>query len=89
MDNQRNITAYLKLKELTERLSHMGFVRIHKSFIISLSHLTTVEGNTVKVLNETKSIAIGEAYRKEFFELVNARLLSLPPDMSAGKQYQG
>jgi len=83
MDDQRNITAYLKLKELTERLSSMGFVRIHKSFIISLSHLTAVEGNTVKILNETKSIAIGEAYRKEFFELVNARLLSLPPDMSA------
>ena len=43
-----------------------------------------VEGNTVKIPNETKSLATGEAYRKEFFELVNARLLSLPPDMSAG-----
>ncbi len=83
MDNQRKITAYLKLKELAEHLSSMGFVRIHKSYIISLSHLTAVEGNTVRILDGTQPIAIGEAYRKEFFELVNAKLLSLPPDNSA------
>ncbi|MCF6402953.1 LytTR family DNA-binding domain-containing protein [Chitinophaga filiformis] len=76
MDDQRKITAYLKLKELAEHLSTMGFVRIHKSFIISLSHLTAIEGNMVRILNETKPIVIGEAYKKEFFELVNAKLLS-------------
>jgi len=76
MDDQRKITAYLKLKELAEHLSRMGFVRIHKSFIISLSHLTAIEGNMVRILNEPKPIVIGEAYKKEFFELVNARLLS-------------
>ncbi|RYY38093.1 MAG: response regulator transcription factor [Sphingobacteriaceae bacterium] len=82
MDDQRKITAYLKLKELTEHLSSMGFVRIHKSFIISLSHLTAVEGNMVRILDESQPITIGEAYRKEFFELINAKLLSLPPDSS-------
>lgn len=76
MDDQRKITAYLKLKELAEHLSTMGFVRIHKSFIISLSHLTAIEGNMVRILNETKPIVIGEAYKKKFFELVNAKLLS-------------
>jgi len=76
MDDQRKITAYLRLKELAEHLSTMGFVRIHKSFIISLSHLTAIEGNMVRILNETKPIVIGEAYKKKFFELVNAKLLS-------------
>lgn len=76
MDDHRKITAYLKLKELAEHLSRMGFVRIHKSFIISLSHLTAIEGNMVRILNEPKPIVIGEAYKKDFFELVNARLLS-------------
>ncbi|MBL4679077.1 MAG: response regulator transcription factor [Mucilaginibacter sp.] len=80
MDDQRKITAYLKLKELTGHLSSMGFVRIHKSFIISLSHLTAVEGNMVRILDEPQPITIGEAYRKDFFELVNTKLLSLPPD---------
>jgi len=82
MDDKRNITAYLKMKELAEHLSAMGFIRIHKSFIISLNHLTAVEGNMVKILDEPQPISIGEAYRKEFFEFVNAKLLSLPPDNS-------
>lgn len=80
MDDQRSITAYLKLKELADHLSALGFVRIHKSFIISLSHLTAVEGNMVRIMNQTEPITIGEAYRKEFFELINAKLLSMPPD---------
>ena len=79
MNDQRKITAYLKLKELAEHLSSMGFVRIHKSFIISLSHLTAVEGNMVRIVDETQPIAIGEAYRKDFFDMINAKLLSIPP----------
>jgi len=82
MNDQRKITAYLKLKELAENLSSMGFVRIHKSFIISLSHLTAVEGNMVRIVDETQPITIGEAYRKEFFEMINSRLLSMPPNNS-------
>lgn len=80
MDDQRKITAYLKLKELAEHLSSIGFVRIHKSFIISLSHLTAVEGNMVRILNEEQPIAIGDAYKKDFFEIINAKLLSMSPD---------
>ena len=82
MNDQRKITAYLKLKELAENLSSMGFVRIHKSFIISLSHLTAVEGNMVRIIDETQPITIGDAYRKEFFEMINSRLLSMPPNNS-------
>jgi DNA-binding LytR/AlgR family response regulator len=82
MNDQRKITAYLKLKELAESLSSMGFVRIHKSFIISLSHLTAVEGNMVRIVDETQPISIGEAYRKEFFEMINAKLLSMPANNS-------
>ena len=80
MNDQRKITAYLKLKELADHLSSMGFVRIHKSFIISLSHLTAVEGNMVRIVDEAQPITIGEAYRKEFFEMINAKLLSMPPN---------
>lgn len=80
MDDQKNITTYLKLKELTEYLSDRGFVRIHKSFIISLSHLTAVEGNMVRILNEEQPISIGETYKKEFFEFINSKMISAPPD---------
>lgn len=80
MDDQRQITAYLKLKDLAEHPSATGLVRIHKSYIISLSHLTAVEGNMVRILHEPKPINIGDAYRKDFFAIINSRLLSGPSD---------
>lgn len=80
MDDQKKITTYLKLKELAEYLSERGFVRIHKSFIISLSHLTAVEGNMVRILNEEQPISIGETYKKNFFEFINSKMISAPPD---------
>ncbi len=76
MDNKQQITAYLKLKELAENLASKGFVRIHKSFIISLSHLTAIDGNMVRILDENKPISIGDAYKKAFFDLINARLIT-------------
>ncbi|MDT3401316.1 LytR/AlgR family response regulator transcription factor [Mucilaginibacter terrae] len=80
MDDQKKIITYLKLKELSEHLSARGFVRIHKSFIISLSHLTAVEGNMVRILNEERPLSIGDAYKKEFLEFINTKMLTAPPD---------
>ncbi|GAA4914966.1 LytTR family DNA-binding domain-containing protein [Mucilaginibacter defluvii] len=80
LDDRKKITTYLKLKELTESLSSRGFVRIHKSYIISLSHLTAIEGNMVRIVNEDQGISIGEAYRKDFFEYINSKMLTPPPD---------
>lgn len=80
MDDQKKIITYLKLKELSEHLSAKGFVRIHKSFIISLSHLTAVEGNMVRILNHAEPIPIGDAYRRDFFGFINSKMLSAPPD---------
>lgn len=79
MDDQKKIITYLKLKELSESLSARGFVRVHKSYIISLSHLTAVEGNMVRILNEEQPITIGDAYKKAFFDFINTKMLSLPP----------
>ncbi|QNL48071.1 response regulator transcription factor [Olivibacter sp. SDN3] len=78
-DTQQRITTYLNLRDLVDRLLDKGFIRIHKSFIVSLAHLTAVEGNAVKVLNDDRPIPIGKAYKQEFFKLVNTKLLSFLP----------
>jgi DNA-binding LytR/AlgR family response regulator len=43
------------------------FVRVHKSFIIALTEIIRVEGNTVFLSNE-EAIPIGASFRKEFVE---------------------
>jgi len=67
---QRVIT-YLTLRELEAQLPRPPFVRVHKSFIISLDHLHQVEGHTLRVGQE--SITVGETYREEFFKLIREK----------------
>jgi DNA-binding LytR/AlgR family response regulator len=53
------------LKKLMEELPSNGFIRVHKSFIISASKIKFFEGNYVKV-GQT-DIPIGAAYREDIF----------------------
>jgi DNA-binding LytR/AlgR family response regulator len=73
---QQRVITYMSLKELDDRLSNNGFIRVHKSFIISFAHVITIEGNLVKVLEEDRLIPIGSAYKQDFFKLLNKNLLS-------------
>ena len=58
------IIATFTLKDLIEKLNE-DFIRIHKSYIVSLSHIAYVEGNIVKIGSE--SIPIGMKYKEDFF----------------------
>jgi len=73
---QRRIITYMSLKELDEKLSDSGFVRVHKSFIISFAHVIAIEGNFVKMLDEERLIPLGNVYKQEFFKLLNQNLIS-------------
>ncbi|MFC3196504.1 LytR/AlgR family response regulator transcription factor [Parapedobacter deserti] len=77
-DGQQPVTTYLSIKYLYEHLVDRGFIRIHKSFIVSFTYLTAVEGNMVRVRNDDRPIPIGSAYKQELFNLVNSKLLSFP-----------
>ena len=55
----------ITLKKLLEELPAHGFIRVHKSYIISASKIKFFEGNYVKVGNT--DIPIGAAYREDIF----------------------
>ena len=57
------ITAHT-LKDMEAKLDRK-FTRIHKSFIVSLSAISYMEGNMVRV--GEKSIPIGSKYKEDFF----------------------
>jgi len=67
----QRIITYLTLRELEAQLPRPPFVRVHKSFIISLAHLRMVEGHLLHVGNE--AITVGETYREEFFKLIREK----------------
>ena len=57
----RNITAYYALKNLELELPEPRFIRVHKSYIVSIKHIEYVEGHILHVADH--KIPIGASYR--------------------------
>lgn len=62
----QKITFYQTMKDLCERLPEHQFIRIHRSFLVSLSCIEFVEGNQVKI-GEHK-LPIGKSYKEDFLQ---------------------
>ncbi|MBN1158981.1 MAG: response regulator transcription factor [Bacteroidales bacterium] len=58
---ERKITALITLRELEDTLPKNLFVRIHKSFIVSVKHIDSLEGNLLEI--HGKKLSVGTSYR--------------------------
>jgi len=58
---KQRITTLFSLKELEERLPSDQFVRIHKSYIISLKHIDMIERNILEIAG--KKLPVGGSYK--------------------------
>jgi DNA-binding LytR/AlgR family response regulator len=59
---QQQITALVSLKELEEKLPPDQFIRIHKSFIVSINKIQSLESSSIEIAR--KHLPIGNNYRK-------------------------
>jgi len=66
------LVTNLSMKKILEILPESRFYRVHKSFIISLDKIESVEGNMVAI-NGNK-LPIGNSYRQEFGNFINRYL---------------
>ncbi|KIA95496.1 chemotaxis protein CheY [Pedobacter kyungheensis] len=71
LQNGKNVITRINLKDLTGKLPSEAFMRIHRSFIVSLDKIEAVQKYQV-VVNETE-IPIGESYRDGLLEYVSLR----------------
>ena len=69
----KKIIAYLTLKGMEGQLPAGKFIKIHQSFIVSVSKISAIEGNQVKIAGTT--LPIGRNYRDSVMKLVEGRLL--------------
>nr|WP_315219503.1 LytTR family DNA-binding domain-containing protein [uncultured Flavobacterium sp.] len=67
-DNKFTLTL-ISLIKLENLLSCKGFSRIHRSYIINIKHVKSIQKN--KVLISDKRIPISESYKNAFFERIN------------------
>lgn len=76
-DNQKTL-ALLSMKELEERLPSGAFMRVHRSFIVSVRHITAIEGNEILLRGVSPRVLLGESYRQRFFEVMRGKLIGRP-----------
>ncbi|PZF74422.1 LytR/AlgR family response regulator transcription factor [Taibaiella soli] len=67
--------AYLTLKELEAALPNDRFVRVHRSFIVSIAAIVKIENNCIE-LNDVKDVInVGESYKTKLWEMVRKHTL--------------
>ncbi|RWY48322.1 LytR/AlgR family response regulator transcription factor [Mucilaginibacter gilvus] len=63
------IMSLQTMKRIEEQLPRMDFIRVHKSFIVALKHITYIERSRI-VIGETM-ISVGDSYREGFYKLID------------------
>jgi two-component system, LytTR family, response regulator len=67
----KKIMSLLNYKKLEEIFPQNQFVRVHKSFIVALDKIDSVERNRIKIGD--RLIPISETFRKTFFDRIEKR----------------
>jgi len=71
----KKILVNTSMKDLEERLPGKQFIRVHKSFIISIDRITGIEGNRVLLKGITAEILTGENYKAELMNIVKGKMI--------------
>jgi two-component system, LytTR family, response regulator len=64
----KKIITYLSMQEALRLLPANAFCRIHRSYIIALKHIDSIEYHQIKIKDH--AIPIGKTYREEFLRLI-------------------
>lgn len=71
IQNQKTIVARMTLKAILEKLPQNDFIRVHRSFIISISKIEKIRNKIIYINQE--EIPISNSYESAFFNLLNQK----------------
>jgi len=69
--NKKYIT-YLTFKGVEEQLPQHLFIRVHKSFLVSVNAIKTIDGN--EVMLENASLPISKTYKEEVLARISNKM---------------
>jgi DNA-binding LytR/AlgR family response regulator len=75
LSNSKPVVTLNSLRNMAEKLPADQFVRVHKSFIVSLTRVDSISRNRI-IIGETY-IPIGDNFKDEFYALLKDRNLSI------------
>ncbi len=73
-DNPKPVLTLMSLKSLEKELPESKFMRVHRSFIVSINHIEVIERSQI-IINKQR-ITISEQYKPKFLELMNRNSLN-------------
>ncbi|MBU3012707.1 LytTR family DNA-binding domain-containing protein [Polaribacter vadi] len=68
-DNPKAILTLMSLKTLEQELPSSQFMRVHRSFIVSLKNIEVIERSQI-IINKQR-ITVSEQYKPKFLEFIN------------------
>lgn len=72
-DEPKPVTSIMSLKNLEEKLPSRQFMRIHRSFIVNLTRIETIERS--KIIFGKIQIPVSDQYKEKFQEFLNRNFL--------------
>ena len=63
------ILSLQTLKKIEDQLPLKEFIRVHKSYIVSLRQITSIERSRIQIGNQ--AIQVGDVYRDAFYKFIN------------------
>ena len=73
-DEPNPILTLMSLKTLQEELSKSEFLRVHRSFIVSLKNIEVIERSQI-IINKQR-ITVSDQYKQDFFEYITKNSLN-------------
>lgn len=74
-DNPKAILTLMSLKSLEEELPETQFMRVHRSYIVSLKYIEVIERS--QIIINTHRITVSDHYKPKFLEFINRNSLDL------------
>lgn len=73
-DNPKPIVTLMSLKSLQDELPETQFLRVHRSFIVSLKNIELIERSQI-IINKQR-ITVSEQYKPKFLDFINRNSLN-------------
>jgi len=74
IENQKPVMTLISMKKLVDHLPEKDFMRVHRSFIVNLNKISTVERNRI-MFDEDVYIPVSDQYKDSFHEFLDQNFL--------------
>ncbi|MFT3822827.1 MAG: LytTR family DNA-binding domain-containing protein [Chitinophagaceae bacterium] len=72
LKDQKPVVARMTLKAIAEKLPQTDFIRVHRSYIISLSKIASVRNKVITIGEEV--IPLGASFEEKFYEILGKQI---------------